>query len=122
MSKHNTPFMVPEILDSSLWVWYTDEHGGTEYTPAKYYEKEKQHTDITEFIGFGARLSAPGYLDATEWVAFSTYRAAYNYLVNMDDETGDIVYYLKQNYPSPALYEKQEKQKAKDLLAALGGN
>ena len=33
--------------------------------------------------GFGARLSAPGYLDCTEWTVFDTEKEAWDYL----DET-----------------------------------
>jgi len=35
--------------------------------------------------GFGARLSAPGYLDATEWAVFDTEQEASDYLADMYD-------------------------------------
>jgi hypothetical protein len=46
--------------------------------------------DIVE--GFGARLSAPGYLDCTEWTVFDTEDEARAYLDEYypeDEETGD---------------------------------
>lgn len=36
-------------------------------------------------VGFGARLSAPGYLDCTEWSVFDTEEEARQYLVEMYD-------------------------------------
>jgi hypothetical protein len=35
--------------------------------------------------GFGARMSAPGYLDATEWTVFDTAEEAEKYLAMYDD-------------------------------------
>ena len=39
-------------------------------------------------MGYGARLSAPGYLDCTEWAVFETEDEAREYLEEMypDDE------------------------------------
>jgi len=42
--------------------------------------------------GFGARLSAPGYLDCTEWAVFDTEDEAREYLEEMygdDEESGE---------------------------------
>jgi hypothetical protein len=40
--------------------------------------------------GYGARLSAPGYLDCTEWTVFDTLEEAEEYLEEMyGDEEGD---------------------------------
>ncbi|SRR6266550_4100427 len=42
--------------------------------------------------GYGARLSAPGYLDCTEWTVFDTSEEAEEYLKEMDideDSTDD---------------------------------
>ena len=36
--------------------------------------------------GYGARLSAPGYLDCTEWTVFDTEEEANAYLDEQDDE------------------------------------
>lgn len=53
-----------------------------------------QYTEGTKFegvsvrIGYGARLSAPGYLDCTEWTVFDTQEEAQKYLDDTyeDDE------------------------------------
>jgi len=44
-----------------------------DYVDGKYIE----HWEI---IGWGARLSAPGYLDCTDWSVFDTEREAKEYL------------------------------------------
>ena len=36
--------------------------------------------------GYGARLSAPGYLDCTEWAVFDTVEEALSYLAEMYEE------------------------------------
>src|SRR6185312_4965791 len=43
---------------------------------------------VEERKGFGARMSAPGYLDCTEWAVFDTYEEANAYL---DEYYGDEV-------------------------------
>jgi hypothetical protein len=53
----------------------------------KYYEGTIHSTSIR--IGYGARQSAPGYLDCTEWEVFDTEQEAEDYLTEMygdDDE------------------------------------
>ncbi len=42
--------------------------------------------DVSPVEGFGARLSAPGYLDCTDWAVFKTEQAAQTYL---DDTFGE---------------------------------
>ncbi len=39
--------------------------------------------------GYGARLSAPGYLDCTEWAVFDTEQEAKDYLEEMYGEEDD---------------------------------
>jgi hypothetical protein len=39
--------------------------------------------------GYGARLSAPGYLDCTEWAVFDTEEEAEKYLTDMYPEDGE---------------------------------
>jgi hypothetical protein len=48
-------------------------------------------TGITLIEGYGARLSAPGYLDCTDWAVFDTEQEAEEYLDENypDDEEGD---------------------------------
>lgn len=40
--------------------------------------------------GHGARLSAPGYLDCTEWSIFDTEQEAREYLDSLDEDTADV--------------------------------
>ena len=42
---------------------------------------------IERRTGYGARLSAPGYLDCTSWVLFDTASEAAEYLAEFDDES-----------------------------------
>jgi len=52
------------------------------------YVEGKRVQEIRKRHGFGARLSAPGYLDCTEWTVFDTEQEALDYLVETygDDE------------------------------------
>jgi hypothetical protein len=49
-----------------------------------YYEGTVQ--SVTCRQGFGARLSAPGYLDCTEWTVFDTAKEAQSFLTEQDEE------------------------------------
>ena len=67
-------FMEPQIEKG---IWVKDESGGYHYVPA-----------------WGARLSAPGYLDCTEWCVFDTEAEAAQYLLDTyydqpDDEMSE---------------------------------
>ena len=55
---------------------------------AQYCEGEPQSWENVE--GYGARLSAPGYLDCTEWTVFDTPEKAITHLEENypDDEEG----------------------------------
>lgn len=45
-----------------------------------------EHVDYVKLIkGYGARLSAPGYLDCTEWCVFNTLKGARDYLKEQED-------------------------------------
>lgn len=62
----------------------------TEEEFARYKKEIWQYTEgepesWENITGFGARLSAPGYLDCTEWTVFDT-----------EDEARE---YLEENYP-----------------------
>jgi hypothetical protein len=64
---------------------YTDEVTGFEdlCARAKDYTSNTSVTEITVVEGYGARLSAPGYMDRTEWTVHETEAEASEYL----DET-----------------------------------
>jgi len=55
-----------------------------------YYEGTIQ--DVSLIVGYGARLSAPGYMDCTDWSVFDTPELAQDYLDEYypeDDEDGE---------------------------------
>jgi hypothetical protein len=64
---------------------------------ARYEKQIRPYTEGTiesweNIKGYGARLSAPGYLDCTEWAVFDTEDEARAYLDEYypeDEETGD---------------------------------
>ena len=53
------------------------------------YTENNKAWDIDLRHGFGARMSAPGYMDATSWTVFDTEAEAKEYLASeMEEETG----------------------------------
>ncbi len=48
--------------------------------------ENRQAWEIKRVEGWGARLSAPGYMDATPWTVFETEEEAQEYLVEQADE------------------------------------
>lgn len=53
----------------------------------EYYEGTVQSVTVRK--GYGARLSAPGYLDCTEWTVFDTAEEAQQYLDETYDDDDD---------------------------------
>jgi hypothetical protein len=56
------------------------------------YTENQEAWNIELVTGYGARLSAPGYMDCTEWAVFDTADEAEAYLEEMygdDDEDSD---------------------------------
>jgi hypothetical protein len=49
-----------------------------EYVPECWDANQIQEIKYIE--GYGARMSAPGYLDCTDWSVFDTEQEAYNFL------------------------------------------
>lgn len=89
-------FMQPEI-EEGVFYEVTDSYGETSIIPgflvgecenladtlisfADYLETSGEPVSFEKIEGFGARLSAPGYLDCTEWTVFETEDEAINYL------------------------------------------
>lgn len=52
-----------------------------------YYEGSIQSVTVRQ--GYGARLSAPGYMDCTEWAVFDSEQEAEDYLEEMYGEEED---------------------------------
>ena len=69
-------FMQPEIIEDTF---YQYENG--DLVPETYANYEGKHEEVT---GFFCRLSARGYLDATEWDGpFESKEEAYQHLVEL---------------------------------------
>ena len=77
-------FMKPEIV-KDRWVCFEDDHGEMFYSLLGYYEPHPSHTEVKKLDGFGVRLSAPGYMDCTEWCVFDTKQECVEYLEQVYD-------------------------------------
>lgn len=100
-------FMQQEITECQEW-YQVDGNAGTEFIPADivrwndgtmedmieavrdYYPGSTIYS-VEEIKGYGARLSASGYLDCTDWSVFETEDEAQEYLEEMygDEELDD---------------------------------
>lgn len=110
LSKMADQFMQPSITRKLDWVELDGTHGSTfvSLEDVGKYETDSEDEDanaeaelahyaayyegkiesINYVSGFGARLSAPGYMDCTDWTVFSTRQEAEQYLV---DTYGDDI-------------------------------
>lgn len=97
------PFMEPQIVFG--WV-QVEGNIGTEFIdadlvgdvepyqgpsipvpePLATYCENTTATEIKVIEGYGARFSAPGYLDRTDWAVFSTEEEAQEYLDEQADD------------------------------------
>ena len=93
-------FMEEQVTHLMDW-WQVDGRAGTAWFPcddfteeeaAEAYELPQGIKTISSVTGYGARLSADGYLDCTEWCVFDTEQEAAEYLRDTfgDDEEGDM--------------------------------
>jgi hypothetical protein len=101
-------FMQKQITDKQRWL-QVETTIGTEWLPvnlvgdlpgSQFLDHEVQDTDCADIQaycegtieswenieGYGARLSAPGYLDCTEWTVFDSVEKAETYLEEMYGE------------------------------------
>ena len=83
-------FMEPELTKKIKWVKVDDPKNGITYIQGIFFEEEifpkdvqifldfdqSEGTEISLVEGYGVRLSAPGYIDCTEWEVFSLEREA----------------------------------------------
>lgn len=96
--------MQPQIIHDAMWRIETTF--GTELVPADVVGAQATADDLRDYLegdardnepelveGFFARLSAPGYMDCTEWAGpFSSETEARDYIkstYDVDPETGD---------------------------------
>jgi hypothetical protein len=87
-------FMRPQYVRETF-IWLEDTHGEVEVYPASVHMPEdvEPGSTVTEVKGIFARLSAPGYLDATDWDGpFETIEEAQEHIretYEVDSVTGD---------------------------------
>lgn len=80
-------FMQPEITHNQDWWWVDTVSAGVVYYPADLFSRREiadiwdiDISEVEHHEGYGARMSAPGYLDCTDWAVFETYDEAASYL------------------------------------------
>lgn len=99
-------FMQPQITAYQSWWMVETAHEGTIFLPAEDFSRQELRAEyshpaqrgvgrrpslpaftptITKVQGFGCRMSAPGYMDSTEWSVFETEAEAEKHL---DEEFG----------------------------------
>ena len=74
-------FMEPQVVHDEWFIFESTD--GIEAVPYEYiHDIGDEVMDVIEQcrVGYGARLSAPGYLDCTDWVVFDTEQEAIDYL------------------------------------------
>lgn len=88
-------FMKPQIVRDD---WYVvDTTNGNTFIPIDVIGEDAEKDDFADYIegeyldhekitGWGARLSAPGYLDCTDWCVFDTEEKAKEHLREAYDE------------------------------------
>jgi hypothetical protein len=92
-------FMQQQVTDKCNW-WKVDGPEGTQYFDASCISKSQarfcyefpQAIDSIELVlGYGARLSAPGYMDCTDWSVYPSLKEAQEALAEMfgDDDADD---------------------------------
>jgi hypothetical protein len=102
MEKKTMSHMQPQVVFDK-W-WKVETKNGTTFIPVDVVGDNPKPSDFLDYIdidvckttptpddyeivnGYGARLSAPGYLDCTEWVVFDTENQAREYLQEMYDD------------------------------------
>lgn len=87
-------FMKPQVL---LGVWIQFETSeGTQCVPKICFDRNDhdniEEDSIEEITGYGARLSAPGYLDCTEWTVFETETEAWQNLLDNYEEAFEWIW------------------------------
>ena len=95
-------FMQRQVTEKQKW-YQVETSRGTEIVPFDLLGNYPDIHDITAYCegnpitwevieGYGARLSAPGYMDRTEWSVHDTEQEAEDYLEEMypeDEEDGE---------------------------------
>ena len=88
-------FMQPQITNKRNWYAVDGTDGMFFYDVLDFNEEQLKDcypgdvVEIEMITGYGARLSAPGYMDCTEWSVFDTELQAAEYLIEMFCEMED---------------------------------
>ena len=88
-------FMQKQVTDSRKWIEIDGSEGSmlfdaelfTQQGAAENYPGKVWTNDIVR--GFGARLSAPGYLDCADWSVYASIEDAEKALAEMFDDDDD---------------------------------
>ena len=83
-------FMQRQITRKCSW-YQVETSQGTEFIPSELVGTNPAIEDLTDYCegipvsfeaieGYGVRLSAPGYMDCTEWTGFPTEQEAIEYM------------------------------------------
>jgi hypothetical protein len=99
-------FMNAQITEPKQWWSYEGQYSAG-WLPVEYVGPRK--SDLERFLdeplsyaevvhGYGARLSANGYLDCTEWCVFDTEHAAAEYLADTYDLCPQCLEELDEEY------------------------
>lgn len=73
-------FLQPQITERMRWYLHEHKRNGDSYWSNE--RMEESDYEVTESWGYGARLSAPGYSDCTDWEVFDSVKEAADYLLN----------------------------------------
>lgn len=86
-------FMQAQMTDKQTWhridgdkgvQWYPGEYFSLEQAGEKYGDSRFEEETLQ---GYGVRLSAPGYMDCTDWEVYTTESDAYDRFCELDEET-----------------------------------
>lgn len=72
-------FMETQVTKRTWWITLVDKYGESVSMPKADYspsDHDGYTQDGTDFMGYGVRESAAGYLDCTEWEVFDTLKEA----------------------------------------------
>lgn len=96
-------FMEPETFKGYMWA-VEDNHGEVFMYPVDYFDKEDVvhevgKENIAKFKrlqGWFGRMSAPGYLDATEWIG--PFRSEQDVLSELEEQYGNEDYEDEEDF------------------------
>lgn len=80
MEELSKEFMAPDILYEN-WYECKDDYGGTFFCPMSDWDPDFGEIVCIHERKYGARLSASGYLDCTDYTIHDTEKEAAEYLV-----------------------------------------